>query len=302
MCQGGSECVRSRCQCPPGTSDVSGQCTPFGRKCERGTVLVNGQCEQLAPPGMRCETDQRLLYPTHSYSTVGGKCIANEQCVGGSICNVRGTCSCDDGFFEMDLYCVADNTSSPCSSTQVLVNGQCLEKVPLGSRCSHTRQCLGNSRCTNGFCQCPRGSSETEATCSSPECGRNQVCDIYKTITPGYAGCTRGHSFHQLLVLLYHALQVFVNRKCVPMVSVGRRCLFTEQCTGNSQCLKGFCECANGVASIDGICDTGSSFCKSYQARKLFANGAPINCLHSRCPANSHCEYSSTAQQYVCCG
>uniref|UniRef100_A0A158P859 EB domain-containing protein n=1 Tax=Angiostrongylus cantonensis TaxID=6313 RepID=A0A158P859_ANGCA len=366
MCQGGSECV------------VGVNCHRR-KKSVNVQVLVNGQCEPLAPPGTRCLAEEQCIDNSLcssntcqcamglklingycirrrgercprtqtwinnqcvSYSTVGGKCIGNGQCVGGSICNSRGICSCDDGFFEMDLYCIADNSSSPCSSAQVellerlptiikgykkrvffkaqqleivrskvvrapaqfpfvsyscnrrpwwwcvsgmetskkpsfydplmfsscdciwltgttntstfliggrhrvLVNGQCLEKVPLGSRCSYTPQCLGNSRCTNGFCQCLRGSSETKATCSSPECGRNQV---------------------------------FVNRKCVPMVSVGDRCLFTEQCTGNSQCLNGFCECANGAASFDGICDITSSFCKSYQ-RKWLLN---MECLIS---------------------
>ncbi|KAE9417071.1 hypothetical protein Angca_006458, partial [Angiostrongylus cantonensis] len=265
QCIDNSLCSSNTCQCTMGLKLINGYCIRRrGERCPRTQTWINNQCV--------------------SYSTVGGKCIGNGQCVGGSICNSRGICSCDDGFFEMDLYCIADNSSSPCSSTQVLVNGQCLEKVPLGSRCSYTPQCLGNSRCTNGFCQCLRGSSETKATCSSPECGRNQV---------------------------------FVNRKCVPMVSVGDRCLFTEQCTGNSQCLNGFCECANGAASFDGICDITSSFCKSYQARKLFAVEVNNECLNkvsigqhcldvaqcvenAICSGNCQCSYSTTYNGTAC--
>ncbi|KAJ1357183.1 hypothetical protein KIN20_015257 [Parelaphostrongylus tenuis] len=110
-------------------------------QCRPGTNNIDGQC---TPSGSKCGKGMVLVNGRcEPLSPPGTACLVQEQCIDHSHC--------------------------------VLVNGQCLEKVTLGSRCTHTQQCLGNSHCINGFCRCPRGSSETKGTCSSPECRRNQV-------------------------------------------------------------------------------------------------------------------------------
>ncbi|KAK6043642.1 EB module [Cooperia oncophora] len=111
--------------------------------------------------------------------------------------------------------------------------------VAIGSPCSYTQQCLGDSTCNGGYCQCPGGGSAFYGKCSNPSCGQNQV---------------------------------YVNNQCYPMVVVGGSCMNNEQCTGYSQCTGGYCRCPNGAMATNGMCDRGSTACKSYQARDFLWN------------------------------
>ncbi|KAK6041835.1 EB module, partial [Cooperia oncophora] len=76
QCLGGSACTNYRCECPYGTSNINGECKPYGNGCELGMVMVNGVCESLASPGMRCFINEQ--------------CIDNSQCIG-------STCTCNQG-------------------------------------------------------------------------------------------------------------------------------------------------------------------------------------------------------------
>lgn len=55
-----------------------------------------------------------------------------------------------------------------CPTGQVLVNGQCLSSVPIGSPCTADAQCQGGAFCTSGVCTCPNGFTNVNNICSSP--------------------------------------------------------------------------------------------------------------------------------------
>ncbi|EPB74894.1 hypothetical protein ANCCEY_06010 [Ancylostoma ceylanicum] len=47
------------------------------------------------------------------------------------------------------VYRTTACASGKCMNGQVYVNGQCLNRVPIGSFCQRTEQCLGGSTCTS---------------------------------------------------------------------------------------------------------------------------------------------------------
>ncbi|KHJ92844.1 EB module [Oesophagostomum dentatum] len=109
-----------------------------------------------------------------------------------------------------------------------------MEKAAIGYPCQVTAQCLGGSQCSYGVCQCPAGQTAVNGVCS----GGSGVCP---------------------------SNQVLIYNQCLPMVAVGGRCTYEQQCTGYSECYNGYCRCPNGSTPSSGICDIHSSGCKAYQ-------------------------------------
>ncbi|VDO75498.1 unnamed protein product [Heligmosomoides polygyrus] len=95
-----------------------------------------------------------------------------------------------------------------------------------------------------------------------------------------------------------------------PKERIGGRCTYSQQCGGGSSCLSNVCQCPSNTFNYgDGYCRSGGSGgtspsgqCSNPSETVAYQNGAAINCLFSHCPTNSHCEYSNSVQQYVCCG
>uniref|UniRef100_A0A7I4YDJ7 Prion-like-(Q/N-rich) domain-bearing protein 25 n=1 Tax=Haemonchus contortus TaxID=6289 RepID=A0A7I4YDJ7_HAECO len=273
QCRGGSICTNSRCECPYGTTNTNGECVQYGSgsDCQLGMVMVNGQCESLASPGMNCIAPEQCIDNSQcirntctcnqgyrlingycirdmggpcqqtqtlinnqcvTYSIAGGPCLADAQCVGGATCQ-NSVCQCTYGYTAMYGFCIRDTTGSQCSNAEVLVNGQCMQKVTIGGPCMYSQQCLGNSICTSGYCQCPGGVQAFNGKCSSPECRQQN--------------------------------QVYINGQCYPMAIVGGPCMYDDQCTGYSQCMSGYCRCPNGATATNGMCNAQNAGCPSYQ-------------------------------------
>ncbi|VDO75494.1 unnamed protein product [Heligmosomoides polygyrus] len=246
QCRGGSTCVNSRCQCPNGAAVTSnGECSNTGSSCQLGTVMVNGQCVSLASPGMSC--------------------VAQEQCIDNSVC-MGNICNCNQGYSLIAGYCIR-YTGGPCQQTQTLVNGQCVTYSVVSGPCMADAQCVGGSTCQNGVCSCKTGGATAlYGKCSSPECGQNQVsadedCSNYTMFSTRRICVSAICSF----VLIYLIVQIYVNMRCYPLVIVGSSCSLNEQCTGNSQCTNGYCQCPNGGTASNGMCATQSTNCKGYQ-------------------------------------
>ncbi|KIH66817.1 EB module [Ancylostoma duodenale] len=93
-------------------------------------------------------------------------------------CSMSGGQACPEGFTcvkgkNNDEICCAGGEDAPrdfhstsaCDSTQVSVNGRCLPVQHIGSKCEHDSQCLGDSKCSDGVCQCPEGTVEQKQRC-----------------------------------------------------------------------------------------------------------------------------------------
>ncbi|KHJ92845.1 EB module [Oesophagostomum dentatum] len=102
-----------------------------------------------------------------------------------------------------------------CMNGQVYVNGQCLNRVSIGSPCRRTEQCLGGAACNNSRCECPKGKSNVDGECV--EWG--DACELG---------------------------MVLVNGDCVSLASPGMNCIAQEQCIDHSQCASNRCQCIQG--------------------------------------------------------
>ncbi|CCD68371.1 Prion-like-(Q/N-rich) domain-bearing protein 25 [Caenorhabditis elegans] len=316
QCLGGSQCQNNICQCYSGYVNVNQQCViSNGLNCQLGTVSYNSQCITLASPGQNCQTSSqcidnsvcmnqmctcnnnyRLVYgycvPITSsicqqtqtlvnnqcvlLSIVGETCIANQQCVGGAMCN-SGTCQCTNGATAMYGYCISSSSSS-CNSNQVSINGMCYNTVQVGGSCSFSQQCLNNAVCTNNICV---------STFCSVSCSTNQVCisnQCYNYVSIGSqcVGSQQCLSNSQCISSICQCPQgtqqsngvctgnnnnnnqcqpnqVLINNQCYNTVSIGFQCQFPQQCLGNSQCMNSMCQCPTGSTNVNGYCQGGSN-------------------------------------------
>ncbi|KAL6727583.1 hypothetical protein Aduo_009448 [Ancylostoma duodenale] len=140
-------------QCPPGLY-------PFPSSYQPSTCSPQDVCgcENLRP-GAACQYSQQHM----RYICCAGQA---EQCGTSSSPLIsytgqvtrcqQSTSQCPTGYSCLQNVCCATElnpacASSKCMNGQVYVNGQCLNRVPIGSFCQRTEQCLGGSTCTVGF-------------------------------------------------------------------------------------------------------------------------------------------------------
>ncbi|VDO44776.1 unnamed protein product [Haemonchus placei] len=280
QCIDNSQCIRNTCTCNQGYRLINGYCIrDMGGPCQQTQTLINNQCV--------------------TYSIAGGPCLADAQCVGGATCQ-NSVCQCTYGYTAMYGFCIRDTTGSRCSNTevttfdfrhilylhtvaslpsredeckslqnrtrnlQVLVNGQCMQKVTIGGPCMYSQQCLGNSICTTGYCQCPGGVQAFNGKCSSPECRQQN--------------------------------QVYINGQCYPMAIVGGPCMYDDQCTGYSQCMSGYCRCPNGATTTNGI-SRGDENGEWRRKQKKSIGGQCLRLV----PLGQSCQYSAQCMGFGSC-
>ncbi|VDN24097.1 unnamed protein product [Cylicostephanus goldi] len=142
-------------------------------------------------------------------------------------------------YTEMFGFCIAENLHPQCPDNEVLLNGKCVQKVPIGSPCQVTQQCLGGAQCNYGLCQCAAGQSIINGVCSG---GPGSGCPLNQ----------RGANKQKFLTV--ENLQVMVNGQCMPTVGIGLRCSYTQQCLGNSVCVGNVCQCPSGSNNYNGKC------------------------------------------------
>ncbi|GMR42396.1 hypothetical protein PMAYCL1PPCAC_12591, partial [Pristionchus mayeri] len=253
QCLDSSTCSNNLCSCSNvGSVLVSGYCVTPVNGCSNTQTLVNGQCASLASPGQQCQ--------------------ANQQCVAGATCT-NMVCTCPSGRTSMHGYCVpTGGTTGGCTNGQVLINGVCVSKSPLGGQCQQAAQCGDNTQCTNGMCQCAFGYQQVLSSC----------------IRSGDSSCQRG--------------QVSVNGQCLSLVSPGFQCQSSLQCIDNSNCLNSICSCAaTNMQALSGYCvQPGTSIgCGLTQAR---VNGQCVtfSVVGQSCVGTEQCVGGSTCINQLC--
>ncbi|KAJ1357184.1 hypothetical protein KIN20_015258 [Parelaphostrongylus tenuis] len=201
---------------------------------------------------------------------IGDSCRITQECMGFGIC-LGSSCSCRRGWNLVDDVCQPLNESSRCNSNEVEVNDQCYPLAEIGKRCVYNQQCLGGSRCQYNVCRCPPN-----------------------TFDNGEGVCTTENPDGQNLCSLQTEEVVYEKGSSVPIDCSIRSCPRKSYCRLNPELQQYFC-CRRRQ-------DTDKGKCSNPSQSVMLKNGVAINCLYSICPPRSHCEYSSTALQYVCCG
>uniref|UniRef100_A0A0N5B0E0 Kunitz/Bovine pancreatic trypsin inhibitor domain protein n=1 Tax=Syphacia muris TaxID=451379 RepID=A0A0N5B0E0_9BILA len=236
---------------------------PHGYFCQFSTKNVQFQCCGLA--GGMCP-EGRLAFVSSSGTP--------ERCEPGrNVCSSGFDCIIN---VEQDFICCSNETATEgCEDDEVLVNGQCLERVlPLGT-CEYSEQCRGGTVCENTLCTCPEGTVLLNLSCV-PDCTENQV----------------GIAFGEV---------------CLDKAEVGQQCISSLQCLGRSKCVSGTCECARGEVLVNGECSEVLAQCPKKDERPYWdvENTEPRVCIKTdpdSCPENFTCQYSSSIDQNICCG
>ncbi|KJH52494.1 EB module [Dictyocaulus viviparus] len=190
-----------------------------------GQIFVDGQCFDTV--------------------SIGSSCQHTAQCLGGSMCT-DFRCECPIGSRNIDGRC--SKWTGKCEEGKVMVNGLCMELVMIGDQCLYSSQCLGNSNCVNGICQCPVGSTQNNGRCSSPECNENQT-DTANVLTDKF--CLM--DFVQPEAKNAHHTKS-VSSKCLWLVPLGARCKTSRQCMGFGICWSSRCRCRRGSNAVNGVC------------------------------------------------
>ncbi|CAP25753.1 LOW QUALITY PROTEIN: Protein CBR-NEKL-4, partial [Caenorhabditis briggsae] len=355
QCTGGSQCQNGMCQCISGYVNVNQQCViSNGLNCQLGTVSYNSQCITLASPGQSCVTSSQCIDNSlcnngvcscnnnyqlvYGYcvpfsngncqntqtlvnnqcvllSIVGETCIANQQCVGGAICN-SGTCRCQTGSTAMYGYCISSSSNS-CNSNQVAINGLCYNTVQVGGSCSFSQQCLNQAVCTNNICvssfcniQCNQNQVCISNQCYNyvsvgSQCTGSQQCLSNSQCTNGFCQCPQGTQLVNGVCTSNNNNggcqnnQVSYNGQCYNTVSIGSQCVITQQCLGNSQCLNSFCQCPSGSSNVNGFCQGSNGQCGTNQ---ILYNGQCYNTVSigNRCTITQQCLGNSQCMNSIC--
>ena len=238
QCLGGSICRNGYCQCPSGTTKTGSRCVFSNTTaCTATQVGVNGTCYERAP--------------------IGASCLFHQQCQGGSEC-INGTCQCPSNMTKFGNTCIISNTTA-CGTNQLLINGSCYNYTSIGRPCQFSEQCLGNSSCTSGSCQCANGTHQQEDSCVFDEPINN---------------CTDR--------------QIAINGTCYERAPIGASCLFHQQCQGGSECINGTCQCPSNMTKFGNTCiisNTSSEPINNCTDRQIAINGT----CYERSPVGSSC-------------
>ncbi|XP_046396847.1 cell death abnormality protein 1-like [Ischnura elegans] len=185
-------------------------------------------------------------------NNVGCEYITDSQC---SVPTGRGKCICPDGFFGPDGFqgCVADS--------------------PLGDSCNDSNSCSGNMVCNvspgEGQCTCRAGLHLNDSLiCIHGDavvgsvCSKNLGCENVNnsmcSSADGKGKC--------VCTSFYHGKDG--DNACVMNAKLGDACPNGNECTGNTECIGGFCTCKMGnSAGDDLVCKAGDetigSTCKN---------------------------------------
>uniref|UniRef100_A0A914UJW3 BPTI/Kunitz inhibitor domain-containing protein n=1 Tax=Plectus sambesii TaxID=2011161 RepID=A0A914UJW3_9BILA len=251
---------------------VIGQSTcPSGFSCQRQTGIGGSICCTSTPGGACTATQININGVCLERAPPNSNCLNPAQCTGGSTC-VGGKCVCPSGTTVVAQIC---QSSISCTSTQVLVNGQCLNQSEIGQACQATAQCLGNSVCANSVCSCTSTQIVQNNRCVVPTTSTQSTCPI-----PGQAPYVESGTTNV--------------RFCPPnnpgICPSGYSCQFSQSAQQNICC---------GVPSTS--TPSGTSVCSDNRTPYLL-NGLPQVCTGSLvCPSGYQCSYSSNARNYYCC-
>uniref|UniRef100_A0A158R459 BPTI/Kunitz inhibitor domain-containing protein n=1 Tax=Syphacia muris TaxID=451379 RepID=A0A158R459_9BILA len=235
--------------------------TVKNEKCGENKVRVNGLCMK------RVE--------------IGGFCLDNAQCTGGSVCK-RRTCTCPSGYVVKDEYC--QSNTPRCSIREIQINDGCYQRVPLGAKCQFSRQCPLTSYCISQHCQCMTGFAPEGEICVEQE-DRESVTDTPKTTT------AKPEDIGKCSNPRLRPYRDGKSKKILSCSPINDRCPSGFACMLDSTKLRYIC-C--GIATVAPI----SSVCPSNRTPYLL-NGHPQVCVKAKCPQGYDCVYSGLT--YYCC-
>uniref|UniRef100_A0A915Q447 EGF-like domain-containing protein n=1 Tax=Setaria digitata TaxID=48799 RepID=A0A915Q447_9BILA len=304
QCANGAKCLKQQCLCPPETVQNEQMCIKI--ECPENAVLVNGRCMYRAIPGQQC----------------------NESviCLDGSQCSViTHFCVCLEGMNNIGGYCRKLSHTDPCDSMfMVYVNGSCNLLTKPGGICNYDLQCLGGSICSNGYCNCPIGTTNTSGYCiGAGKCDQSDVLvnnRCYKRVTfnetclisqqcPSCAICNYAArcvcpvgmkvvngECRAAMIKQCSITEVMVDGECVLRRIPGNTCIANEQCLDESRCVNGRCTCPPDTELLSGYCvrRNGGNKCNTYET---YVNGKCLNlaipgenCMHNlQCIAAATC-------------
>ncbi|KAK6102670.1 EB module family protein [Brugia pahangi] len=262
QCSDGANCFNQHCSCPPGTVQNEKICK--ASNCSRNEVLINGKCLSLIIPGQQCK---------HSV-----------QCLDGSQCSsVTHICGCIEGMNNVGGYCRKLSYTDPCDSiSMVYVNNSCVEITKPGDQCIYDLQCLSGSICTDGYCNCPQGTTNINGYCTgsvlcnqdeillnnrcfkrvtlnelcfiNEQCPNNAICNYAaRCVCPVGMMAINGHC-QPSQIIYCKDVEVLVNGRCIRRRVPGTSCLANEQCLDESLCINGYCRCTNDTELLSRYC------------------------------------------------
>ncbi|KAK6014254.1 EB module [Ostertagia ostertagi] len=340
-CTGYSQCTNGYCTCPNGAPATNGMCNIQNNGCKSYQVrnpseycninifpeifvtfitsnkfhcaviqvAVNNQCLDKVSIGQSCTNNAQCIVNaicsttcqcSYPYSYNGTACVTGVSYCSQGMVSIAGQClrlvplgqSCQllGSVHGIRLLYVVDmsvpwfvysrerrcadaisESSSNCNYDQVLIGNQCYPLVKIGAQCIYSQQCSGGSSCLSNVCRCPSGTFDNgDGYCRSGDYPGTQMC---RSPTEEV---------------------VYEPNSVTPINCRFSSCPSNSYCYANPQMQQSFC-CRSRQSG------GGSGKCKNPSESIIYENGKAINCLYSQCPSNSHCEHSSSEQQYVCC-
>ncbi|GMT31782.1 hypothetical protein PFISCL1PPCAC_23079, partial [Pristionchus fissidentatus] len=257
VCGGNSFCVRGLCQCRAGQQPFDGVCmheltADAGESCARGESCVGGTVCNAISRVCECANSMEMAIGSRCVQRLqshpGYPCGNGEVCVGGSVCQ-RGRCECPDGSQLNGKQCTVFEYARPgesCRNGEICEGGSnCMPTInrctcPMGSQIIHS-QCLRvvdmrpGARCDQPATRCSGGSfCNTDNFCTCPE-GTHMIGE-YCRPAPVPIAVTEPAPFTSSSI-----------------VSPGGECNSMTVCGSGTICLRGICQCPQGL-SPDGRC------------------------------------------------
>ncbi|PAV91889.1 hypothetical protein WR25_14815 [Diploscapter pachys] len=296
MCQDGYECMKSS------IANKNICCSEEANECADNEQLINGSCVISVKPG--------------------GACQKSEECAGGSSC-IDHTCTCPPEKIVQKDKCV----DKECTANQIRIDGICVDRADIGQACKSSLQCVANSHCISGRCDCSKDEKVENNKCVKKKKGEESEDTNKKEKEKEKANSGSGSSEtdeklesedkKKTLELCPSGQEPYYEKgthnKMRTCSKIDDDCPFEYKCHFSQQTKQNIC-CGDPVESRikptksgrtkigtssgkppikGGHCPTGMS--------PYLINGKAKSCASGVCPYGYQCKFSSLRKDYYCC-
>ncbi|CAI4231917.1 unnamed protein product [Auanema sp. JU1783] len=259
MCAEGYECVKSSIY-----DNKNICCSREGNECAENEEFINGECVVRVKPG--------------------GACHRSEECGGGSSC-IDSTCTCEPEKTIINGIC----TQKECTENQIRLNGQCVDRVDIGQSCKSSLQCVSNSRCIAGRCDCAKGEhiegnkcvkGEAKEKEEKPEINVAQACPD-------------------------RSMKPYLEKKKLKSCTSSEDCPTSYSCQFSDSANESIC-CGKEKGETRKERPKGKSITKTGSHCPIgmtpyLLNGKAKTCSTGSCPYGYSCKLSEALKEYYCC-